>query len=325
MKRIFLTLIILITLVIIPQTGCNNEEPISKTDYCLDTVCQIDIYEGGDEELIDQAFKLCRHYEDLLSKTIKTSDIYRINQGEKVKVDEDTLEVIKKGLYYSKLSKGTFDITVGPITDLWDFHAEEPVVPEEKDLAEAVKHIGYGNILIEGNTVSILDGKIDLGAIAKGYICDKVTAFLKDSGVTSGVVNLGGNIAVIGQKNGKPFKVGIERPYSDRTEIVGLVEAEDKTLVTSGIYERCFKKDGKVYHHILDPKTGYPVDSDIESVTIISSLGRSVDCDGLSTLCLTLGVKDATKLIESIDGVEAVFIDRNDKITQTSGAHFEKQ
>ena len=324
MKKI-LSIILLITLIIIPQTGCNNEEPISKTDYCLDTVCQIDIYEGGDEALIDEAFKLCRHYENLLSKTVKTSDISMINRGGKVKVDEDTVEVLKKGLYYSKLSGGSFDITVGTITDLWDFHQEEPTVPKESALIEAIKHISYTNLTIDGNEVNLKDGKIDLGAIAKGYICDKVVEFLKSNGVTSCVVNLGGNIAVIGGKGKEPFKVGIERPYSDRSEIVGMVEARDMTLVTSGIYERCFQKDGKTYHHILDPKTGYPVNSDIESVTIISSLGKSVDCDGLSTLCLTLGVKEATKLIESIDGVEAVFIDRDDNITKTSGANFEEQ
>ena len=332
MKKIKSTLLIilLITLVIIPQTGCGNEEPISKTNYCLDTICQIDIYGMGEEEadaIIQEAFDLCGHYEDLLSKTVKGSDIYKVNhaKGQAVKVDEDTVQVLKKGLHYSALYEGKFDITVGRLTDLWDFHAEEPKLPKEADVADAVKHVNYRDVVIDGNTVKLLDPEmeIDLGGIAKGFICDKVSALMEEKGVTSGVVNLGGNIATIGLKNGRdPFKVGIERPYSDRTEIVGYVETENKTLVTSGVYERCFTIDGKTYHHILDIKTGYPAKSDIESVTIIADLGKSVDCDGLSTLCLTLGVKEATKLIESIDGVEAVFIDGDDNITTTKGANF---
>lgn len=334
MKRIksFILIFIIVTLVIIPQTGCSNEEPISKTNYCLDTICQIDIYGLNEEEaedIIAGAFKLCSHYEDLLSKTVEGSDIYRINhaKGASVKVNKDTIEVLKKGIYYSSLRKGKFDIAVGRLTDLWDFHAEKPVLPKKEDVLEAVKHVNYKDISITGSSVRLLDPEmeIDLGGIAKGFICDKVTAFLQDKGVSSAVINLGGNIATIGSKNGKPFKVGIERPYSDRTAIVGAVEVEGKTIVTSGVYERFFEVDGKKYHHILDIKTGYPVKSDIESVTIIADIGKSVDCDGLSTLCLTLGVKEATKLIESIDGIEAVFIDSDDNITKTSGANFKKQ
>ena len=168
--------------------------------------------------------------------------------------------------------------------------------------------------------------EIDLGGIAKGYICDRVCNYLREEGVESGVVNLGGNIAVIGSKNGRePFRVGIERPYSDRSEIVGYIEGEDVTLVTSGIYERCFEKDGRTYHHILDTGTGYPVESGVESVTIIAKAGLSVDCDALSTMCLALGVEEGMSIVDSIDGVEAVFIDSDDNISATEGAGFIKQ
>lgn len=332
MKPLHKTLVIciLISLFIIPQTGCGNEEPVSKTSYYLDTTCQIDIF-GMDEEkassIIDDAFMVCADYELLLSKTKEGSDIWKINHadGKAVKCDKDTIEVIEKGLYYGDLSDGRFDITIGKVTDLWDFHADEPKVPEKSKVKECLSHVDYRMINIDGDKVSLddPDAQIDLGGIAKGYICDKVTEFLKDQGVESGIVNLGGNIAVIGQKNGKDdFMVGIEKPFSDRSEVVGAVPAHDKTFVTSGIYERCFEQDGKTYHHILDVKTGYPVDSDIISVSIISDLGESGNCDGLSTLCLTMGVDEATKLINSIDGVEAVFIDKDEKITFTDGANF---
>lgn len=331
-KKILL-ICILFSLFIIPQTGCGNEEPVSKTSYYLDTTCQIDIF-GMDEEqaasIIDDAFMVCADYELLLSKTKEDSDIWKINhaKGKAVECDKDTVEVIKRGIYYGDLSKGKFDITIGKVTDLWDFHADEPKVPEKAKIRDCLSHVDYKMIKIDGNKVSLSDpeAQIDLGGIAKGYICDKVTEFLKDNGVECAIVNLGGNIAVIGQKNGKDdFMVGIEKPFSDRSEVVGAVAAHDKTFVTSGIYERCFEQDGKTYHHILDVNTGYPVDSDIISVSIISDLGESVNCDGLSTLCLTLGVDEATKLINSIDGVEAVFIDKDGNITSTENSGFEER
>ncbi len=327
-----LLICMLLSLFIIPQTGCGNEEPVSKTSYYLDTTCQIDIYGMEEEEakaIIDDAFMLCADYELLLSKTKENSDIWKINhaKGKPVACDPDTIEVIQKGMYYGDLSNGKFDITIGKVTDLWDFHADEPKVPEQKKVRDCLAHVDYHMIRIDGSNVTLTDpeGQIDLGGIAKGYICDRVTEFLQSKNVTSGIVNLGGNIAVIGQKNGKEdFKVGIEKPFSDRSDVVGSVDACDMTFVTSGIYERCFEQDGKTYHHILDVNTGYPADSDIISVSIISSLGKSVDCDGLSTLCLTLGAEDATRLINSIDGVEAVFIDRDEKITSTKDSGFEE-
>lgn len=332
MKRlktiIFIALII--PAIIISQTACGSEEPVSKTSYYLDTICQIDIY-GMEEEdankAIQGAFKLCSEYEKILSKTMEDSDIWNINhaEGKAVKVDERTIEVIEKGIYYGDLSKGKFDITIGKVTDLWDFHADEPKVPDADKIAEALTHVNYKGISIDGNKVTMSDpeAQIDLGGIAKGYICDKVSEYLVSQGVESGVVSLGGNITTIGLKNGKDkWKVGIERPYSDRTEIVGLVEAEDMTVVTSGVYERCFEENGRIYHHILDVNNGYPVDNEVESVSIISALGNSVDCDGLSTICLALGVEEGKALIESIDGVEAVFIDSDDNITCTEGAGF---
>ena len=330
MKRtkILLTILI-ISILIISQTACGREEaPVSKTSYYLDTICQIDIYGIEEEEankLIDGAFEVIRDAEKLLSKTIEGSDVDKINKNGSAEVDDMTVDVIKKGIYYGELSDGKFDITVGRLSDLWDFHSENPKVPEKKDIAEAIKHIDYRNIFIDGNTVTLKDpeAEIDLGGIAKGYICDQVTDYLTDKGVESAIVNLGGNIAAIGEKaDNIPFKVGIEKPFSDRSEIVGYVESSNQTFVTSGIYERFFEENGKTYHHILNVDTGYPTDADIQSVTIISKLGCSTDCDGLSTTCLMLGVKDARKLIDSIDSTEAVFVDKDGNITATDGAGF---
>lgn len=343
MKKL-LSIIPLLVLLIITQTGCGGVDPVAKTSYYLDTVCSITIYDMKDmskdnaNTVIDAGFATCSEYEQLLSKTIEGSDIYNINHagGKATKVDAKTIEVIKKGIYYGDLSNGKFDITVGKATDLWDFHSETPKVPSDVDLAEAIACVDYKQIKIDedNNTVYLAnpDAQIDLGGIAKGYIADRVVETLKNKGVTNAVVDLGGNIVCIG---GKPdrggfggssgpvdYNIGIERPYSDRSEIIGSVPMQNQTIVTSGVYERCFTIGGKTYHHILDVKTGYPVDSDVEAVTIVAELGHSVDCDGLSTTCLLLGVKEGKKLIESIDGVEALFIDKDDNITCTDGMKF---
>ncbi|MEG1164546.1 MAG: FAD:protein FMN transferase [Anaerovoracaceae bacterium] len=323
----------LIALLIITQTGCGKVDPVEKTSYYLDTICKITIYnmenmtEENAKAVIDKGFKVCSQYENLLSKTKEGSDIYRINRanGQPTKVDSKTIEVIEAGIHYGEVSNGKFDITIGKATDLWDFHSETPKVPTEKALADAIAGVDYKQIKIKGNTVTMdnPNGEIDLGGIAKGYIADRVSEKLKKEGVTNAIIDLGGNIVAIGGKDeSTDFNIGIERPYTDRSEIIGMVPLTDKTIVTSGVYERCFTVNGKTYHHILDVKTGYPVKSDVEAVTIVAQIGQSVDCDGLSTTCLMLGVEKGKKLIESLDGVEALFIDKDDNITYTKGMKF---
>lgn len=348
MKKIF-TVILLVTVLIIPQLGCksqqNNYQGVTKTGFYMDTVCQITIYsmtgteDMGQEEqeqkalsVITGAFKLCDEYEKRLSKTIEGSEIYRINHaaGEAVEVDETTIEVIEKGMEYGRISGGNFDITIGQVTDLWDFHEQDEAgektgqVPDKNEIEQAVSHVDYEQIIIQGNTVRLADpqAEIDLGGIAKGYVADRVGDYMEEQGVTSAVISLGGNIVVIGEKGvsmtdsqGNDFSIGIRDPQSDSGDLAGVLRCSDKTVVTSGTYERYFEADGIRYHHILDPETGYPFDTDVLSVTIIADKGRSVDCDGLSTTCLTLGTEKGMELIRSMDGIEAVFIDTEGQIT----------
>lgn len=337
-KRISMLLCILtIIALIIPQTAC-SEKPntYSKEGYYLDTICQITIYDMKDmsEEnagkAIDKAYKTCADYEALLSKTREGSDIYKINHanGAPVECSDQTIELLKIALNYCELSGGKFDITIGKVTDLWDFHSDEPKVPADADIKSALSDVNYKQIVIEGNTVTMTNpkGEIDLGAIAKGYISDRVVETLRAEGVTSAIVDLGGNICALGSKEeDKPFTIGIKDPQSNDGGVIGKIPLSDGTMVTSGTYERSFEVDGKVYHHILDVKTGYPVNSGVLSVTIIGGDGKSVNCDALSTMCLILGVGDGSKLIESQEGVAAIFVDTNGKITKTSGVKgFEK-
>ena len=170
---------------------------------------------------------------------------------------------------------------------------------------------------------------LDLGGIAKGFIADKVGEKLEESGVTSAVISLGGNIVCIGKKPAgkefKPFRVGIEKPYSEQSEIVGTVECCDETVVTSGVYQRYFEKDGVRYHHILDPATGYPAQSDIVGVTLRAPKGRSADCDALATILLIMGEKEGLKAAEETEGIEAFFITADGRYVSTEGMGFKEE
>ena len=334
MKKIlrFMTVLVFTVTLIITQTGCGGVEKIEKSSYYMDTICTITIYDMEDmseenaNEAIDSAFGLCAEMEATISATIETSDVYKINEadGAPVECSDVTVELLKMGMDYGDLSGGKFDVTLGQVTDLWDFHGENPAVPSASAVEKALKAVDYQQIQISGNKVSMADpdGKINLGGIGKGFIADRAAGHLESLGVTSAIVNFGGNIVAIGENAGDPFKIGIKDPNSESGDILGAVTVSDATVVTSGVYERCFEEDGKVYHHILDVETGYPVDSDVVSVTLTAPKGYSGVCDALSTTCLIYGVEEGLKLIEGADNVEAIFVDRDGEIHKTSGMDY---
>ena len=297
-------------------------------------------------QLITDAFLECDRCEKVLSKTISSSEISQINAagGRAVTVSDMTAEVIEKGLEYGTLSNGVFDITIGKATDLWNFHdfqieeasdsetendKEADPLPDPELLKEAVSHVDYRKVKVDDDQVALQDPEmeIDLGGIAKGYIADHLTRWLEERGVVSAVIDLGGNIVAIGGKSAgllelpkQDFTIGIKDPKSESGQLLGVFSCSDKTVVTSGTYERYVVKDGKKYHHILNPKTGWPADTDVDSVTIITEKNHAVDADGLSTTCLALGVEKGTALMETIEGAEAVFVDLDGNMTSTSGA-----
>ena len=321
MKKILL----LITLVFC-LTGCKKiEYPVSDTDFLLNTVSTIDIYAyEGDEDpavIIDECFDYIRELEKILSRTVKNSDIAMLNKvnGGTVSVSDETREVLEKSILYGELTDGAFDVTIARVSELWDFVSGEDIVPEENVINEAVETVDYKNIKKDGNNVYLENGsEIDLGAIAKGYIADKAAQFLREKGVTSAIVNLGGNNIVIGRNGERAFRIGIQKPTATTGEFSGVVNIEDMSIVTSGAYQRFFVKDGVTYHHILDPETGYPAESDIASVSIICE--TSADADALSTSCFILGVEKAVELMDSLDYACAVIIDNSGDIILTDGA-----
>ncbi|MFQ9396278.1 MAG: FAD:protein FMN transferase [Lachnospiraceae bacterium] len=202
----------------------------------------------------------------------------------------ETSELIQIGLSYGELSEGAFDISIEPVSSLWDFTSGDAVIPDEKELAEAVALVDYRKVHVNGNTVTFdTPGMgLDLGAIAKGYIADRIKEYLKKEGVEHALINLGGNILCLGDKpEGTAFRIGVQKPFGEATETLTICPIEDQSLVSSGTYERFFRKDGRIYHHILNPKTGYPYDNGLTAVTIRSD--DSLTGDALSTTVFALG------------------------------------
>lgn len=320
--------IILLAVGLAMLTGCAKQERVRQSEFMLDTICTITIYneenkDKSSDELISEAFELCSDYEKIFSRTVEDSDIYRINHsnGQPVEVSDDTIEILEIAEHYSELSAGAFDITTAPLSVLWDFEGEAPHVPPAEEIEALRAKVDHTKIKTEGNTVTLEPPveAIDLGAIAKGYIADRLSEYLRENGVTSATISLGGNLYAIGsnEEENRPFYLGIQDPKAEDGSILGYVTTSDKSLVTSGDYQRFFIEDGVRYHHILDPKTGYPSDSGLCSVTIISD--SSVDGDALSTSCFVLGLDQGMELINSLDKIDAVFIDNDGNMYFSDG------
>lgn len=302
--------------------GCGLERDYSEQGIYFDTLVDIQIYGTKDETVIKECVALCEEYEKKFSRTIEDSEVSKINQaeGQWVEVSEETIEILDYALEYSEMTDGAFDITIAPLTELWNVKENTGKLPAKEEIENALSHVNYENIEIDGNMVRLKDkeAKIDLGGIAKGYIADKLKEFMAERGVKNAMINLGGNIAVIGgKKDGSDWNIGIQKPFGDRNEVIGSVSIRDKTVVSSGIYERYFEYDGKIYHHILDTATGRPAESDLEAVTIIGE--SSVMADVLSTTCVLLGSEKGMELIERTPEVEAVFVRKDGEVLESGG------
>jgi len=307
-------------------SGCSTTKaltPVSQSAFYLNTVITITIYDGSDPAVITECFDLCRRYEQEFSRTSKDSTLYRLNHDTATErqLSEDLQSVIATGLSYYERSKGLFDITVAPLSDLWQFSASTPSVPDEEALHNALRHVDASQLSLNGDTLHYEDTSVqlDLGGIAKGYIADRLKEYLIDKGVTSALIDLGGNILCVGAKpDGSPFRVGIREPFAPQGTSIAVAAVSDLSVVTSGVYERCFTEEDILYHHLLDPKTGYPFNSGLNSVSIISK--ASVDGDALSTVCFALGTEKGMELINSMPDVYAVFVTENNELVYSAGA-----
>ena len=301
-----------------------KEKSYSSTYYNLGTINEITLYnikKNEGDRILKKCESILTDIDSKMSCQISTSEISKINKNagrSYVKVSDNTYYVIKESINFSKISNDTFDISIGPIIDLWSIGTDNAKLPSNKEISNKLSLVNYKNILFDDKNKSIKlvnkNMKIDLGGIAKGYAADKICDYLKnDENLENALINLGGNIYVLGNKeNSKPFSIGIQDPTKPRGNSIGNIKVSNQSVVTSGIYERYFEKNNKIYHHMLNPHTGYPFDNNLSSVTIISN--KSMTGDALSTTVFGLGIEKGLKLIQNLDNVDAIFITKDKKI-----------
>lgn len=297
------------------------DQPSSLMLFLFDTVIGIEAY--CPQEVLAGVEERLRYFESILSKTATGSDVYAINHadGNPTPMHPETADLITQALRYSELSGGLFDITVGGVMELWDF--KNHVVPDPDDLAEALLHVDYRTVGVEGQTVTLTDPEaaIDLGGIAKGYIADDIVSLLKTHGCTSALINLGGNTYALGTKlDGSPWSVGLQDPNQPRGTQFASVSVANRSVVASGINERSFEANGTVYHHLIDPRTGMPQQNGTASATIVSE--RSLDGDAFSTITFLLGAEKGLSFIQEQPGAEVLFVGVDGSRAQSEGLEF---
>ena len=321
--------VLLFWLIFIVSVSCapKAEAPQDRTEFVLGTVCSIRLLDGASKSGLDAAFKRLFEIEATMSVNTTGTIVGSVNEAagrQPIKVPEDVLEVTRKALFYAKLTNRAFDPTIGPVVKLWNIGLDGERVPEHWEIEQALPLVDAGAVEVDQNTNTIYLTRpgmlLDLGGIAKGYAADEVGRILTEHGVKAAVIDLGGNVKVIGNKpDGSKWRIGVQNPSDDRGAYIGIASlGEGATVVTSGIYERYFiDSTGRRYHHIFDTRTGYPIENELVSVTVISS--SSIDADSLSTALFALGLRNGMALAESQENVEAIFIDSNNQVYLSSG------
>ncbi|MEW6081460.1 MAG: FAD:protein FMN transferase [Bacillota bacterium] len=300
--------------------GCSRK-PFTESDFIMDTLVRIEVHGPRAETAARAALDEMRRVESLMSAYVETSDVSRINSQAgvaPVTISPETSFVLQEALRISEASWGAFDVTVGPLVGLWDIAGENPRVPSPEEIEDALEKVNYQRLQVkEGRAFLEAPGmRVDLGAIAKGYAVDRAAQILLDHGVTSAILDAGGNVYVVGSRSdGSPWRVGIRHPRREG-EALAVLEASDTGVVTSGDYQRYFESDGVRYHHIFDPRTGYPA-RESASATVVSP--SSVEADALSTALFVLGPVEGMNLIESLEGVEGLVVDAAGEITVSTG------
>ncbi len=323
-SRILFLICLTICMCVFISCRPSDGNELSGTEFVLNTVCSIRIYRGGDASLIRSAFNRLRGIEAELGTYGQNGEIERVNAHAgvaPVRVGDDALAVVSRGLEYAKLSDGAFDPSVGPLVRLWGIGTDHAQVPQPSNILEALKCVGWKDVVLDQKDKTIFLRRkgmlLDLGSVTKGYAADAVADILKTGGVTSAIIDLGGNIVVIGSRpDGSPWRIGLQDPADGRGSSIGIASLVDESMVTSGVYERFLEKDGKRYHHILDTSTGYPVDNGLVSATVIAP--KSFDADGLTTTIFALGRTRGMELAVQ-RGVGAILVDADNKVYMTPG------
>ncbi len=311
------TAILICVILFISLMGCAPKKA-SSTEFALNTVITITAYGPEGNKAIEAAFAEIKRIEQLLSCHIDTSEVSLINKNASaapVSVGGETAAILKKTVEMSKKTKGAFDISIKPLVNLWNINAENPVIPQKDEIDACNALVNYNDIIIRGNTVAFAKKgmQIDLGGAAKGYCADRAAEVLKSFGIKNAILDLGGNIYALGKnEQGKSWRIGLQDPAANRGRHFAIEDLSNKTAVTSGSYERYFEKDGIIYHHILNPQTGYPADSGLISVTVISD--NSLEADMLSTAIFVMGRDEFEKVSDRFSYDKIITVDKYNQV-----------
>lgn len=297
------------------------------TIFAMDTVMTFRVY--GEQELLSLITNEINSLENTLSVTREGSDVWNINHagGETVAVDMSTFELLMLAKELGEKADGALDVTMYPVVKAWGFATKgvddpgeaEHRVPPAEELSELLEHVDYRKVAVQDGTVTLpADMELDLGAIAKGYAGERAADLLRENGVTSALLNMGGNVQSVGSKpDGTPWRIGIQDPAGDTGAYLGVLQLVDQAAVTSGGYQRYFEEDGVRYWHIMDPATGAPARSGLTQVTIVGDKGGL--CDGLSTALFVLGREKALDYWRTYGGFEAILVDEDNRVWITAG------
>jgi thiamine biosynthesis lipoprotein len=318
---------ILLTLAVV--TACSSPPARqTETELLLGTTINVTTYGDAPQRVFDRIFSRVLEIEQRMSTSeddYDTTEIMRVNDAagrEAVRVSDDTFQVVREAIRYSEMTDGAFDVSVGPLVTLWGIGTEWAAVPEEEQIDAALAAIDYRDVTLDPATRSIyLENPgmgIDVGGIAKGFAADEAERILRDEGIESALLDFGGNILTLGTKpDGSAWRIGVQVPDASRGAYLGIAEVVDRTVVTSGTYERYFEEDGIRYHHILDTDTGYPVRNELDSVTIITQ--GSTKADALSTAIFAMGLENGRTFVENLPDAEALFVTADKRVHMTSG------
>jgi len=299
--------------------------PYSKTEFLMGTVVTVKIYDKNKEDILNLAFERINELADKTSSEEKDSEITAINENagiKPIKVSEDVYRLVEVAKEHSHLADGKFDISVGPLTKLWHIGFPDARKPDQSEIDAILPLINYEDVILDEQKQTVYltkkDMLLDLGAVAKGFITDEVVTVLQENDVTTAIIDLGGNIFVLGNHpSGDPWTIGIQDPNAARGATVGKVSRSNESIVTSGVYERYIEVDGEIYHHLLNPDTGYPFTNDLAGISIITD--SSTDADALSTTAFSKGIKDGIQFIETFTDAEAIFISHDNEVFLTKG------
>lgn len=292
-----------------------KEQVLDESFFYLGTIIDITLFDVENASYMDDIKELISYYDQLFDRHNEKSDVYLLNTNKHHQVSDATYEIIETAVAYSQLTSGYFDITINPLVDLWQIGTTNPRIPSQEEIDHALKKVDYKKItLLEDNYIKLSsDTTIDLGGIAKGYIADALKVKMKALGIEKALINLGGNVYALGTSpTDTPWHIGIRHPEENETQSILKLELSDYSIVTSGVTERFFISDDKRYHHILNPFTGYPIDNNILSVTIISK--DSIDGDALATGMFALGVENAFETVNQLEDIQMIMITNDHQI-----------